>query len=309
MENKQPVAEVKTTVYAAEMGDRTEGNQNWAETGGDLSSRTPTMQEMRDTAAVKAQEAKETVSSYAQSAKESAAHALESAKETVSDYAQRARNTADQYTHHDTSRGTAMYTPNSAYATSGYAQTGTTTSTGLSEQDLKERANETAEVAREKLGTYDQEVYTGVGQQKPTSEVVGEKVAVGKEKLGEAYQAGAHKLESAKDYTVETGHNVVERLKETVGSTASALQHKTHEWTESAQHTLEQAREKAREVFSGAGQKVDEAANKMSSTSTTGYGNTYTTTGDTTEIKVKAEEAPTGGIDRLKIEAKSTNAQ
>jgi len=301
MENKQPVAEIKTTVYAAEMGDRTEGNQNWAETGGDLSSRTPPMQEMKDTAAVKAQEVKETVGSYAQSAKESAAHAYESAKETVSDYAQRARETAHQYGQE--SKGTAMYTPNSAYATSGYAQT-----TDLSEQEIKDRANETAEVAREKLG-YDQEVYTGVGQQKPTSEVVGEKMAAGKEKLGEAYDSGAQKLHAAKDYTVETSHNVVDRLRETVGSTASALQHKTHEWTESAQHTLEQAREKAREVFSGTGQKVDEAANKMSSTSTTGYADTYTTTGDTTEIKVKAEEGPTGGIDRLKIEAKSTNAQ
>jgi len=308
MENKEPIAEIKTTVYAAEMGDRTEGNQNWAETGGDLSSRTPTMQEMKDTAAVKAQEAKETVSSYAQSAKSSAAHAYESAKETVSDYAQRARETAHQYGQESQSKGTAMYTPNSAYATSGYAQT-STTSAGLSEPELKERANETAEVAREKLGTYDQEVYTGVGQQKPTSQVVGEKMAVGKEKLGEVYESGAQKLHAAKDYTAETGHNVVDRLRETVGSTASALQHKTHEWTESAQHTLEQAREKAREVFTGAGQKVDEAANKMSSTSTTGYADTYTTTGDTTEIKVKAEEAPTGGIDRLKIEAKSTNAQ
>jgi ElaB/YqjD/DUF883 family membrane-anchored ribosome-binding protein len=314
MENKTPVAEVKTTVYAAEMGDRTEGNQNWGETGGDLSSRTTTMQDVKDSAAEKAQEMKDTVSQYAQSAKDTAGQAYQSAKDTVSDYAQRAKDTANQYpgtgstttSSYSAMSGDAMYTPNSAYATSGYAQT-----SDLSQQDLKDKANQTADVAREKVGMYEANTYTGTGQQQPTSEVMREKMEQGREKLGQAYEAGAQKLHNAKDYTMETGHNVVDRLRETVGSTASALQHKSHEWSESAQHTLEQAREKAREVFSGAGQKVDEAANKMSATSasSTAYGSGTYQAGDTTEIKVRAEEAPTGGIDKLKIEAKSTNAQ
>jgi hypothetical protein len=325
MENKQPVAEVKTTVYAAEMGDRTEGNQNWGETGGDLSSRY-TMQDVKETASEKAQAVKETVGQYAQSAKDTAGQAYESAKETVSDYAQRAKNTASEYaadtkdasdqyqgtrtttSSYSAMSGDAMYTPNSAYATSGYSQSGTS---DLSQQELKDKANQTADVAREKVGMYESSTYSGTGTQQPTSEVMRQKVEHGKEKLGQAYDASAEKLHTAKEYTVETSHNVVDRLKETVGNTATAIQHKTHEWSESAQHTLEQARDKAREVFTGAGQKVDEAANKMSATSasSTAYGSGTYQAGDTTEIKVKAEEAPSGGIDRLKIEAKSTNAQ
>jgi hypothetical protein len=283
------------------------------------------MADVKETAAEKAQEVKDTVGQYAQSAKESAGQAYQTAKETVSDYTQRAKNTASEYAPDakDTSNqykgttstssysamsGDAMYTPNSAYATSGYSQTATS---DMSQQDLKDKANQAADVARDRVGMYDSSTYTGTGQQQPTSEVMRDKMEMGKEKLGHVYEAGTQKLHTAKDYTMETGHNVVDRLKETVGNTASVLQHKTHEWTESAQHTLEQARDKAREVFSGTGQKVDEAANKMSATSasSTAYGSGTYQAGDTTEIKVKAEEAPTGGIDRLKIEAKSTNAQ
>jgi len=253
LEGKEPVAEVKTTVYAdmsgtqestrsgqayaADLVDRTEGNQNWAETGGELGSR----------------------------------------------------------------------------------------STDYNQQDLKSMANETAYVAGQQSSTSTTGGTMEQGKEKLAHAVdytkdklhqataaASQNAEVGKEKLGETYDAGAQKLHNAKDYTAETSQTMVDKLKDTVGSTTSALQHKTHEWAESAQHTLEQAREKAREVFTGAGQKVEEAQNKMSSTmsgpSSTTYGSAYQA-GDATEIKVKAQEAPSGGIDSIKVEAKSTNAQ
>jgi len=252
MENKQPVAEVKTTVYAAEMGDRTEGNQNWGETGGDLSSRTM-MQDVKETASEKAQEVKETVGQYAQKAKDTADQAYQSAKETVSDYAQRAKNTANEYaadtkdasnqyqgtrtttSSYSAMSGDAMYTPNSAYATSGFNESG---SSDLSRQDLKDKANQTADAALDKVGMYESSTYSGTGTQQPTSEVVRQKMEQGKEKLGQAYDAGAEKLHTAKDYTVETGHNVVDRLRETVGSTATAIQSATKPTTMSIRSRL-----------------------------------------------------------------------
>lgn len=253
LEGKEPVAEVKTTVYAdmsgtqesmrsgqayaADLVDRTEGNQNWAETGGELGSR----------------------------------------------------------------------------------------STDYNQQDLKSMANETAYVAGQQSSTSTTSGTMEQGKEKLAHAVdytkdkfhqataaASQNAEVGKEKLGETYDAGAQKLHNAKDYTVESSQTMVDKLKDTVGSTTSALQHKTHEWAESAQHTLEHAREKAREVFTGAGQKVEEAQHKMSSTmsgpSSTTYGSAYQA-GDATEIKVKAQEAPSGGIDSIKVEAKSTNAQ
>jgi len=264
LEGKEPVAEVKTTVYAdmsgtqestrsgqayaADLVDRTEGNQNWAETGGALGSRSTdyNQQDLKsmanETAYVAGQQSStSTTGGTMEQGKEKLAHAVD-------------------YTKDKLHQATAA-------------------------------ASQNAEVGKEKLGeTYE----------------------AGKEKLGETYDVGAQKLHNAKDYTVESSQTMVDKLKDTVGSTTSALQHKTHEWAESAQHTLEQAREKAREVFTGAGQKVEEAQNKMSSTmsgpSSTTYGSAYQA-GDATEIKVKAQEAPSGGIDSIKVEAKSTNAQ
>jgi len=229
LEKKEPVAEVKTTVYTteqqaggtnygADLADRTEGNQNWAETGGEKY----TAQELKDMANETARVAQPT-------AAESTMSGLEQAKDTAAS-----------------------------------------------------KASGASAVMHEK---YEQ-----------GKERLGHDVEVGKEKLGETYNAAGERLHEAKDYTVETGHSMAERLREA----QDAVTHKTQEWAESAQHTLEQAREKAREVFTGAGQKVEEQSNKMSTS-------TYAP-GEATEIKVKAEEAPSGGIDRLKVEARSTES-
>jgi len=288
---KEPVAEVKTTVYAdkntsagsiggilgstgtqktgaayaADLVDRTEGNNNWSETGGerldqqdlkDLANKTASAANYqapvsRATTEVKASatSAAANANVKAQQGKEALSHAVEVGKEKL----------------------------HQATATAGHnVEVG------------KEKLSHNVEVGKEKLS---------------------HNAEVGKEKLGETYNAAGQRLTEAKDYTVESSQSAMEKLRETAGQTATTIQTKTHEFVETAQHTLEQAREKAREVFTGAGQKLDEAQSKLHTTNVTGPTATTYQAGDATEIKVKATENPSGGIDKIKVEAKATNVQ
>jgi vacuolar-type H+-ATPase subunit H len=137
-------------------------------------------------------------------------------------------------------------------------------------------------------------------------------VEYAREKLSQAtvsaehtYEVGKERLAETYDASAETAHNVADKVKEKVSGATAVAQTQVHNLAETAQQTLEAAREKAREVFAGATTKVDEASNKLSNVdaNTSSY---VAPSGETTEIRVKAEEAPAGGIDRLKIEARAT---
>jgi ElaB/YqjD/DUF883 family membrane-anchored ribosome-binding protein len=278
-------AEVKTTVYTADLGDRTEGNQNWSETGGDLGSRTTQgTSEMAQKAKVVGQQA-------ADSAKQTASNVADSAynaKETVKDKAANLKESADQ---------TAAQT--SASMQSKWEQG-------------KEKLGQVAETAKEKA-YHASEV---AGEKYQQTKVAAEhNLEAGKERLGQTYDATLHKTQDATQSVKEGTHGLMDRVKETFGSTshsiqetagntASAIQQTSHNLVEQAQHTLEAAREKAREVFAGAQQDMP--------TTTTSKDTMYVKPGETAiggtptvDVKVKTTDT-TGDVDRVKVQTTTT---
>lgn len=200
-----------------------------------------------------------------------------------------------------------------------WGETGGDLGSRATQQDLKDMANETATVARQNapLTEKGKEALSQAADYAETAketlkrdaemakETLKRDAELAKEKLSQTYEAGAQKIQATRDHPAETSQSMVDKLKESVENTTSTIQHKTHEWAESAQHTLEHARDKAREVFTGAGQKVEQAQSKLASS----VKGTSTTTGDATKVNVTTYETPTGGIDSVKVESRTTSAQ
>jgi hypothetical protein len=295
--------EVKTTVYTADLGDRTEGNQNWGETGGEFGSRTSqSSSDMAQKAKLVGQQAadsaKQTASNVADSAynaketvKDNAYYAKESAKDTANRAAESASQTAASLK--ESASQTAASAKESAAETSASMQS--------KWEQGKEKLGQVAETAKEKA--YHASEIAGEKYQQ-TKVAAEHNLEVGKERLGETYDATLHKTQDATQSVKEGTHGLIDRVKETAGNTATVIQQKSHDLVEQAQHTLEAAREKAREVFAGAQQDV--------STTTTSKDTLYVKPGETViggtpevDVKVKTTDT-TGDIDRVKVQTTTT---
>lgn len=220
-------AQIKTSVYTADLGDRTEGNQNWSESGGELQDRTPWSDKAREVgseASDKARElgygAEQKLSSGTETLKQKAAEAGEYMKETYEQGKQKAGETWEQAKQ---MTGQAVETGKEKLATASQKA-------GETWEQGKMKAEETWEKGKMKAGE--------------TYEAGKEKLAVGEEKagqkMGEAYDTTAIKAQESK----EASHGMLDRMKEGMETAGHTLA-----------ESLEHARERAREVFTG--QKVD----------------------------------------------------
>jgi len=275
--------EVKTTVYTADLGKRTEGAENWNQTASASPNTEPTFGEKASAAG---QQAKEKATELGQQAKEKASELSQQAKESAYSASASAKQSAQK----------ASETVQEKW------------------EEGKEKVSEALEAGKEKLAPKWEEgkekvneaVEAGKVKLAHASDVAGQKYEEGKEKLSHASDVAGEKFEEGKARASEsTQPSVIDRVKETVGSathsvvesaenTASVLQQKGHEWAESAQQSLEAAREKAREVFVGATSKSDDTVYvKPGETAYGGAGQT--------EVKVKSDET-LGGGNRIKVE-------
>lgn len=223
-------AQVKTSTYTADLGDRTEGNQNWSETGGELPSWNDKAREVGTEASDKARElgygAEAKLQSGTETLKQKAAETGEYMKETYEHGKQKAGETWEQAKQ---MTGQAVETGKEKLATA-QQKAGETWEQG------KMKAGETYEAGKLKAGE--------------TYEAGKEKLAAGQEKagqkMGETYDTTAIKAGESK----EASHGMFDRVKESM---------------ETAGHTiaesLEHAREQARQVFTG--QKVDAPATEV----------------------------------------------
>lgn len=318
---KKPVAEIKTTVYAdkqgnvqagtgtnaanlgAQYGDRTEGNQNWGQTGSVMAPTVPSTSELKEAAREYTQDATAKVSATASNLSSKVASKVPETPSTqdLKEKAQESVETAKSYANQ--AYDSVASTLGLASSTTKEKASDTSAAVRDKWEEGKEKVSGAVEHTREKFGELGHTVGEKMEAGRDTLE---ENLHSGQDKLAETYESGKHKAMEAKDYTMGTSTNVVERVKESVGSATESLQQKGHEWAESAQHTLEAAREKAREVFSGAGAKVDEATSSQTTTTTT-YGTNVKES--PAEIRIKTTESSPGNVDKIKVETRATGTE
>jgi len=211
--------EIKTTVYTgaggaggysgsgytADLGDRTEGNQNWMETGGE-SQWSDRAREVGHDASDKARE-------LGYGAEQKAAGATQAVKDTA---ARTGEVLKEKWEQGKEKLGEAMEAGKEKLA---YGQ---------------EKAAEKVELGKEKLGqTWEQ----GKAKMGEAIETGKEKLEYGKEKAVQEYEVGKEKMgEMYQGAKPESSHGMLERVKETVGTA-------THNIAESLEHAREKARE------------------------------------------------------------------
>jgi len=253
-------AEIKTAVYQADLGDRTEGNQNWGETGGDLADRTSWSDKAREVGSEASDKAREMgyagegkLASTTDSLKTKAAETGEVLKEKWEQGKEKAAEVWEQ------GKQKASDTYQVAKEDAAIA---------------KSKMDEKMEAGKEKAAEmYDSGKQKAVDTYESGKMKAADTYESGKMKAADTYDSAAQKLEPK-----EPG--LMDRVKETVGTATHNVQVKSHEWAESAQNTLEAAREKAREVFVG-------AQSPKSDVNVSGLG-----AGGKTEVTVKTTPAP-----------------
>jgi hypothetical protein len=207
------------TGYTADLGDRTEGNQNWMETGGEMQERTPWSDKAREVG----HEASDKARELGYATEQKAAGATQTLKETASKTGEVLKEKWEQ----------------------GKEKRGEVMEAGKEKlQYGKEKAAYEAELGKEKLGQTWEQGKVKMGE---AMEAGKEKLQYGKDKA--AYEAELGKEKAAQMYqsattskpTEATHPGMLDRVKETVETA-------THNIAESLEH----AREKAREVFTGA---------------------------------------------------------
>jgi len=191
--------------YTADLGDRTEGNQNWMETGGET--------QWSDKAREVGHEASDKARSLGYAAESKTAGATQAVKDTAAKTGEVLKEKWEQ----------------------GKEKLGEAVEVGKEKLVYgQEKAAQGYEHGKEKMGQTWEQGKAKMGEAVETGK---EKLEYGKEKTAQEYELGKEKMgQMYQGSKPESSHGMLDRVKETVGTA-------THNIAESLEHAREKARE------------------------------------------------------------------